>query len=211
VPVSRDLWPRPWPWSHPGCGLHWGPSCTSLVAIQPFACEKKRFSWSHRYGKMEKFRKFRKFQNLIFQRIARIILQCLDLAEPVTQNFGPISSLTWRSRSRSPKSRSPTWRRMRVHSYEVSSKSDHKWRGYMNLKFRVFGTKMGLWPWKVGQGRWKWVSVLRSNRGPYLCRFRACPLNFFQRKKKQKRKRKKERKYTNTDKNNSLHHGNGEA
>jgi len=48
----------------------------------------------------------------------------------------------------------------------------------MDLKFRVFGTKMGLWPWKVGQGRWKWVSILRSIRGPYLCRFCVCPLNF---------------------------------
>jgi len=76
---------------------------------------------------MEKFRNFREFQNLIFQRIinqssldfyphwslavsnhvARIILQCLDLAKPVTQNFGLISSLTWRSRSRSS-----TWHRM---------------------------------------------------------------------------------------------------
>jgi len=124
-----------------------------------------------------------KFQNSIFQRIfnqcspdlsalvlsssnhvAEIVLQCLDLAKPVTKNFGPISSLTWRSRSRSPKSRSTRWRHMWVHSCEVSSKSDYKLQSYMDLKFRVFGTKMGLWPWKVGQGRWKWVSVFRLTR-----------------------------------------------
>ena len=23
VSESRDLWPRPWPWAHPGCGLLW--------------------------------------------------------------------------------------------------------------------------------------------------------------------------------------------
>ena len=40
VPVSRDLWP----WAHPGCRLTWRPSCASLVAIQPFVCEKKRFA-----------------------------------------------------------------------------------------------------------------------------------------------------------------------
>jgi len=42
VPISRDLWP--WPWAHPGCTLTWRPSCESLVAIRPFACEKKRFA-----------------------------------------------------------------------------------------------------------------------------------------------------------------------
>jgi len=42
VHVSRDLWP--WPWAHPGCTLTWSPSCASLVAIRPFACEKKRFA-----------------------------------------------------------------------------------------------------------------------------------------------------------------------
>jgi len=42
VPVSRDLWP--WPWAHPGCKLTWSPSCESLVAIRPFAWEKKRFA-----------------------------------------------------------------------------------------------------------------------------------------------------------------------
>ena len=44
VRVSRDLWPWPWPWAHPGCTLTWWPSCASLVAIGPFACEKKRFA-----------------------------------------------------------------------------------------------------------------------------------------------------------------------
>jgi len=48
VPVSRDLWPRPWPWAHPGCRPRCEPSFPSLVAIQPFACEKKRFSWNHK-------------------------------------------------------------------------------------------------------------------------------------------------------------------
>ena len=43
VPVSRDLWPWPWPWAHPGCRLTCSPSCVSLVSIEPFACEKKRF------------------------------------------------------------------------------------------------------------------------------------------------------------------------
>jgi len=42
VRISRDLWP--WPWAHPGCRLTWRPSCASLVAIRPFACEKKRFA-----------------------------------------------------------------------------------------------------------------------------------------------------------------------
>jgi len=36
VSVSRDLRPWPWPWVDHGCGLYWGPSCASLVAIQPF-------------------------------------------------------------------------------------------------------------------------------------------------------------------------------
>jgi len=36
VPVSHDLWP----WAHRGCMLTWSPSCASLVAIQPLACEK---------------------------------------------------------------------------------------------------------------------------------------------------------------------------
>jgi len=121
------------------CGLHWGPSCVSLVAIQPFACEKKRFSWNHKYGKMEKFwfSKILKFNiskniwsifTIFYPHLSlavaiqsrcycRIILQYRDLAKPMTQNFGQISSLTWRSRSRSPKNGSPTWRRMRrVHS-----------------------------------------------------------------------------------------------
>jgi len=40
VRVSRDLWP----WAYPGCMLTWSPSCASLVAIRPFACEKKRFA-----------------------------------------------------------------------------------------------------------------------------------------------------------------------
>ena len=45
VPVSRDLWPRSWSWAHPGCKPIWRPSCASLVAIEAFAREKKRFSW----------------------------------------------------------------------------------------------------------------------------------------------------------------------
>jgi len=46
VPVSRDLWfwPWPWPWAHPGCALTWRPSFASLVAIEPFDHEKKRFA-----------------------------------------------------------------------------------------------------------------------------------------------------------------------
>ena len=44
VRVSRDLWPWPWPWAQPGCTLTWSPSCETLVAIRPFACEKKRFA-----------------------------------------------------------------------------------------------------------------------------------------------------------------------
>ena len=44
VRVSRDLWPWPWPWAHPGCTLTWSPSCASLVAIRPFAWEKKWFA-----------------------------------------------------------------------------------------------------------------------------------------------------------------------
>jgi len=50
VPVSRDLWP--WPWAHPGCALTCGPSCASLVAIEPFACEKKRFSCQHKSARI---------------------------------------------------------------------------------------------------------------------------------------------------------------
>jgi len=46
VPISRDLWP--WPWAHPGCTLTWSPSCESLVAIRPFAWEKKWFSCQHK-------------------------------------------------------------------------------------------------------------------------------------------------------------------
>ena len=72
----------------------------------------------------------------------------------------------------------------------------------MDFKFAVFGSKMGLWPWKVGRGRWKWVSVIRSTRGPYLYMLHVCPIDFV---------RKKERKKNNkNDKNNSLHHCNGE-
>ena len=128
--------------------------------------------------------KWENFEVFESSHVARIILRCLDLAKPVTKYFGPISSLTWRSRSRSSKSRSSTWRRIGVHSYQVSSKFDHKWRSYMDLKFRVFGTKMGLWPWKVGQGRWNWVTVLRSTWGPYLYRFLVCPLNFVWKERK---------------------------
>jgi len=39
---KKDLWP--WPWAHPGCRLTRRPSCASLVAIRPFAWEKKRFA-----------------------------------------------------------------------------------------------------------------------------------------------------------------------
>jgi len=50
VSVSRNVWPWPWPWpwlwAHPRCALTRRPSCASLVAIRPFACEKKRLSWS---------------------------------------------------------------------------------------------------------------------------------------------------------------------
>jgi len=57
VSVSRDLWPWPWPWAHPGCRPVWGPSCASLVAIQLFACKKKRFSWNYKaiFVKLQKF------------------------------------------------------------------------------------------------------------------------------------------------------------
>jgi len=44
VRVSRHLWPWPWPWAYPGCTLTRRPSCASLVAIRPFAWEKKRFA-----------------------------------------------------------------------------------------------------------------------------------------------------------------------
>ena len=50
VHVSRDLWP--WPWAHPGCRLTWRPSCASLVAIQPFAWEKKQFSCQHKSARI---------------------------------------------------------------------------------------------------------------------------------------------------------------
>jgi len=53
VPVSRDLWPWPWPWAHPGCTLTWSPSCASLVAIRPFACEKKRFAQKFTDGRTD--------------------------------------------------------------------------------------------------------------------------------------------------------------
>ena len=39
--------PRPWPWAYPGCRPGWEPLCASLVAFQPFACEKI-FSWNHK-------------------------------------------------------------------------------------------------------------------------------------------------------------------
>ena len=50
--VSRDLWPWPWPWAHPRCRLSWWPSCASLVAIGPFAWEKKRFSCQHKSARI---------------------------------------------------------------------------------------------------------------------------------------------------------------
>ena len=52
VRVSRDLWPWPWPWAHPGCMLTWSPSCERLVAIGPFAWEKKRFSCQHKSARI---------------------------------------------------------------------------------------------------------------------------------------------------------------
>ena len=51
VRVSRDLWP--WPWAHPGCTLSCSPSCESLVAIRPFACEKKRFAQKFTDGRTD--------------------------------------------------------------------------------------------------------------------------------------------------------------
>ena len=53
VPVSRDPWP--WPWAQPGCTLTWSPSCESLVAIRPFACEceKKRFAQKFTDGRTD--------------------------------------------------------------------------------------------------------------------------------------------------------------
>ena len=56
VPVSRDLWPWPWPWAHPGCTLTWCPSCESLVAIRPFACEKKQFAQKFTDGQTDRRR-----------------------------------------------------------------------------------------------------------------------------------------------------------
>ena len=50
VRVSRDLWP--WPWAHPGCRLTCWPSCASLVAMGPFACENKRFSCQHKSARI---------------------------------------------------------------------------------------------------------------------------------------------------------------
>ena len=50
VRVSRDLWP--WPWAHPGCRFTLWPSCASLVAIRPFAWEKKRFSCQHKSARI---------------------------------------------------------------------------------------------------------------------------------------------------------------
>ena len=44
VRVSHDLWSWPWRWAHPGCTLTWSPPCESVVAIRPFACEKKQFA-----------------------------------------------------------------------------------------------------------------------------------------------------------------------
>jgi len=58
VPVSHYLWPRPWPCTHPGCRPTWGPSCASLVAIQPCVWEKKRFAQIFTNGRMRSsFRK----------------------------------------------------------------------------------------------------------------------------------------------------------
>jgi len=53
VPISRDLWPWPWPWAHPGCTLTWSPSCASLVAIRPFAREKKQFAQKFTDGRTD--------------------------------------------------------------------------------------------------------------------------------------------------------------
>jgi len=34
--VDDNIWPRSWPWAHPGCRPTWEPSCASFMAIQPF-------------------------------------------------------------------------------------------------------------------------------------------------------------------------------
>jgi len=49
VRVSRDLWP--WPWAHRRCRFTWRPFCASLIAIQPFAWEK-RFSCQHKSARV---------------------------------------------------------------------------------------------------------------------------------------------------------------
>jgi len=56
VRVSRDLWRWPWPWAHPGCRLTWRPSCAILVAIRPFAWEKKRFAQKFTDGRTDRRR-----------------------------------------------------------------------------------------------------------------------------------------------------------
>jgi len=50
VCISCDLWP--WSWAHPRCTLTWSPSWASLVAIRPFAGEKKRFSFQHKSARI---------------------------------------------------------------------------------------------------------------------------------------------------------------
>jgi len=40
-------------WAHPGCTLTWSSSCESLVAIRPFACEKKRFAQKFTDGRTD--------------------------------------------------------------------------------------------------------------------------------------------------------------
>jgi len=52
VRISRDLWPWPLPWAHPGCRFTWRLSFASLVAIQPFSWEKKRFSCQHKSARI---------------------------------------------------------------------------------------------------------------------------------------------------------------
>ena len=44
--------PWPWPWAHPWCALIWISSCASLIAIDPFAHEKKRFLWDHKSARI---------------------------------------------------------------------------------------------------------------------------------------------------------------
>ena len=53
---------------------------------------------------------------------------------------------------------------------------------YCNLKFWNFWLRTGLWPWKIGQGQWNWVSVVRLPGAIY-------EKNFMNVRKKKRRKR----------------------